>query len=86
MMRFTSVRFSTSVVVFKGDYATGMLATFDNETSLKCDSLETDATGVFLLCSRTYPDGSKQVKAVPVSKIESADPIPEPAAPVRKAG
>ncbi len=79
-MKFSAVRFSTSVVVFKGDYATGMLSIEPNETSKVVDSLEVQ--GQFLICKR---DG--QVKAVPISKIESADLVADVVAqPARKTG
>jgi hypothetical protein len=78
-MKFTSVRFTHPVEVFDGDRGTGILRTYENPTVMPCDSLETD--GQFLICKR-----GGQTKAVPLSKIESADPIAEPAAPVRKAG
>ncbi len=66
-MKFTTVRFSTSVKVFGGENAVGMLATYDNQTSLRCDSIE--VVGNLLIIAR-----GDDVKAVPLSKLESGDP------------
>lgn len=76
-MKFKAVRFSISVKVFGAENAVGMLATYDNQTSQTCDSLET--VDGFLLCRR-----GADVKAVPLSKIESADPVLGEAEPVKR--
>lgn len=74
-MRFTAVRFTHPVDVFKGDRGSGFFCTYPNEITRPCDSIET--CGQFLILTRTdMVDGAEvqQVKAVPLSKIESADP------------
>lgn len=76
-MKFKAVRFSISVKVFGNENSVGMLATYDNQTSMRCDSLE--AVGQFLVCRR-----GDDVKAVPLSKIESADPELDDAEPVKR--
>lgn len=86
-MKFSAVRFSISVKVFGSENAVGMLATYDNQTSLRCDSLET--VDGFLICTR-----GDDVKAVPLAKIESGDPdiaslleqLTEPSTPKRGPG
>lgn len=50
------------------DRAVGVLKTYPNESSLPVDSLE--AVGPMLLITR-----GDEAKAVPLSKVESADPI-----------
>lgn len=69
-MKFTTVRFSTSVKVFGSENSVAMLATFDNATSLRCDSIE--AIGQLLVITR-----GDDVKAVPLGKMESGDPVLE---------
>lgn len=66
-MKFSAVRFSTSVVVFD-DRAVGVLKTYPNESSPAVDSIE--AIGSLLVITR-----GEVVKAVPLSKMESGDPI-----------
>jgi hypothetical protein len=73
-MKFSAVRFSTSVVVFD-DRAVGVLKTYPNESSLPVDSIE--AVGQLLVITRTGADGGAQIKAVPLSKMESGDPVIE---------
>lgn len=83
-MKFTCIRFSTSVKVFGPENSVGMLATYDNGTSLRCDSIE--VIGNLLVIQR-----GDDVKAVPLSKMESGDPdmaslIAELEAPAPKRG
>ena len=86
-MKFSTVRFTAPVEVYKNDRSTGMLTIDEQAMRLRCDSLEIlDSMPTMLICRRTDPDGTKQVKCVPVSKIESADPIVDAPAQVRKAG
>lgn len=66
-MRFKAVRFSTSVKVFSTENAVGFLADYDNQVSMRCDSIE--IIGQLLIIQR-----GDDVKAVPLSKLESGDP------------
>jgi hypothetical protein len=67
-MKFTAVRFSTSVKVFGNENSVGVLKTTPNESSLAVDSIE--AIGQLLVITR-----GDDVKAVPLSKMESGDPV-----------
>lgn len=66
-MKFTAVRFSISVKVFGNENSVGMLCTYPNQTSLPVDSIE--AVGQLLVIQR-----GEDVKAIPLSKMESGDP------------
>lgn len=79
-MKFSAVRFSISVKVFGSENAVGMLATYDNQTSQRCDSIE--QVGPLLVITR-----GDDVKALPLSKLESGDPVVDGKAQMpRKAG
>jgi hypothetical protein len=66
-MKFKAVRFSTSVKVFSSENSVGFLADYQNEISQRCDSIE--VVGQLLIIQR-----GDDVKAVPLSKMESGDP------------
>ena len=77
-MKFSRVRFSTSVVIFGDENAVGSLSTEPNESSLPVDALYSEDG--FLICKRHHKhdvDKSQppMVRAVPISKIESGDPL-----------
>lgn len=84
-MKFSTVTFSISCRVFPDENSVGMLSTQDNATTATCDSLE--SIDGMLVCKRkrrfasTDPDGTvheageMMIRAVPVSKIEFAEPL-----------